>query len=125
MAGYIFGATFIAFALWRLKRDQLPEGGVIVTGTVTEELVFKSRLGGHRNQRSYGPKASYVHPVTRQTTTYTASRSSNHRHEVGNHIELMYDPKTDSVVHKLEKPVRDTAILFAIGIGFIAAGFFG
>ena len=125
MAGYIFGAAFIAFALWRLKRDQLPEGGIIVTGTVTEELVFKSRLGGHGNHKSYGPKASYVHPTTGQTATYIATRSSNHRHQVGNQIELMYDPKTDSVVHKLEKPVRDTAILFAIGIGFIAAGFFG
>lgn len=124
MAGYVFGLGFLAFAGWQLWSDRLPAGGIEVHGTVVEEVSRKSARAGRRRPL-YAPRVAYTHPRTGEHETYEPTRFSNHRCEPGDAVVLHYDPAADRVRRPLERPVKDTAVLVLVGIGFIAAQFFG
>lgn len=38
MAGYVMGLGILAFALWRWREEGVPDGAIIVPGTIIEEL---------------------------------------------------------------------------------------
>jgi|GEM_PF-6898937 len=123
MAGYVIGAVFLLFAGWRLWTDRVPSGALRFSGTVVEELKRKSPTTGRRDH-TYAPKVSYQHPKTGASEVYEPSRFGQERFETGSRTELIYDPEKDRIYRAAERPIRDTIVLVAVGLGLMVAQYF-
>ena len=123
MAGYIIGLGAIAFAVWRLRSNSAPTGAIEFTGTIVEEVSRRSSQTGRRSLM-YAPRVAFQHPKTGADEVYEPSRFGGERFAVGEQTALHYDPQKGSVGRPLDRPVRETAVLVIIGVGFLAAQYF-
>ncbi len=123
MAGYIIGLGIIVFGVWRWRSNRAPTGAIEFTGTIVEEVSRRSSQTGRRTL-TYAPRVSFQHPRSGAGEVYEPSRFGRERFAVGEQTALYYDPRTDSVGRPLDRPLRDTAIIVILGIGFLAAQYF-
>lgn len=123
MAGYIIGLGFIAFAAWRWRSSRAPTGAIEFTGAIVEEVSRQSTQTGRRSPM-YAPRVRFQHPKTGVDQVYEPSRFGGERFVVGERTALYYDPRKDAVNRPLDRPVKETAIIVIIGLGFLAAQYF-
>ena len=120
MAGYVFGAGFLAFVAWQLWADRPPAGAVRVRGVVVEELSRRSGRPGSR-KLVHAPRVSFVHPRTGESQVLEPTAWTGGRYRVGGPLDLRYDPSTDSVRLPLQEKTRMVVVLGLVGVGLVLA----
>lgn len=122
MAGYIIGFCILAFAVWRVYTHRAPGGSIAFDGLIVDEVSRESRKSGRKNLL-YAPRVAFRHPTTGHDGVYEPTRFGQHRFTVGSRTPLVYDPATDRVFRPLDRPIRETLVLVALGVFFIVAQF--
>ncbi len=120
----MIGIGALAFAAWRLYSHRTPDGAIVVSGTIVEELSKKSSQTGRR-RLLYAPRVVFQHPRTGKDEVYEPTGFGGSRFTVGERTDVIYDPATERVFRPLDQPVRETTVLVLVGLGLIAAQYFG
>ena len=120
MAGYLIGLGFLGFAGWLWWHHRFPSTSTPLTGTVEEE-VFRVSTKTGRKSRSYGPRVSYIHPGTGTESILEPVSFGRRRFVAGEPVDLAYDPESGEVTRPDPPSWRETAVLVAVGVGFILA----